>query len=129
LQCFDTAAEHLELALASIQQPLEKLDRTLLDAAENAASKMRYQLQGLRDKAARAEARKNTEVLRHADELLTTLYPNKELQEREVGGAYFLLRYGPPVLDQIKAQTRLDCAEHQVITIGTAGDPSKIAAD
>ena len=32
---------------------------------------MRYQLQGVRDKAARAEARKNTEVLRHADELIT----------------------------------------------------------
>jgi bacillithiol biosynthesis cysteine-adding enzyme BshC len=122
LESFDAAAEHLELALAAIQQPLEKLDRTLLDAAENAGSKMRYQLQGLRDKAARAEARKNTEVQRHADELLAALYPNKELQEREAGAAYFLLKYGTAVLDQIKAQTRLHCAEHQVMMIGTSGD-------
>jgi bacillithiol biosynthesis cysteine-adding enzyme BshC len=121
-ESFDAAAEHLELALAAIQQPLEKLDRTLLDAAENAGSKMRYQLQGLRDKAARAEARKNTEVQRHADELLAALYPNKELQEREVGAAYFLLKYGTQVLGQIKAQARLHCAEHQVIGIGSSGD-------
>jgi bacillithiol synthase len=117
LKSFDLAAEHVEKALALIHGPLEKLDKTLIDAAENAGSKMRYQLQGIRDKAARAEARKNTEVLRHADELITALYPNKELQEREIGGAYFLLKYGKSVLDQIKAAVNTGCGEHQVIRI------------
>jgi len=78
---------------------------------------MRYQLQGVRDKAARAEARKNTEVLRHADELITALYPNKELQEREVGAAYFLLKYGRGVVEQIKSTARTGYGEHQVIRI------------
>ena len=117
LKSFDLAAEHVEKALALIQGPLEKLDKTLIDAAENAGSKMRYQLQGVRDKAARAEARKNTEVLRHADELITALYPNKELQEREVGAAYFLLKYGRGVVEQIKSAARTGCGEHQVIRV------------
>jgi bacillithiol biosynthesis cysteine-adding enzyme BshC len=117
LKSFDLAAEHVEKALAVIQGPLEKLDKTLVDAAENAGAKMRYQLQGIRDKAARAEARKNTEVLRHADELITALYPNKELQEREIGAAYFLLKYGKSVLDQIKAAVSTGCGEHQVVKI------------
>jgi bacillithiol biosynthesis cysteine-adding enzyme BshC len=117
LKSFDSAAEHLEQALALLQGPLEKLDRTLVDAADNAGSKMRYQLQGVRDKAARAEARKNTEVLRHADELLTSLYPNKELQEREVGATYFLLKYGRSVVEQIKSAARIGCGEHQVIRV------------
>jgi bacillithiol synthase len=117
LKSFDSAAEHLERALALLQGPLEKLDRTLVDAAENAGSKMRYQLQGVRDKAARAEARKNTEVLRHADELITALYPNKELQEREVGAAYFLLKYGRGVVEQIRSAARTRCGEHQVIRV------------
>ena len=117
LKSFDSAAEHLEQALALLQGPLEKLDKTLVDAAENAGSKMRYQLQGVRDKAARAEARKNTEVLRHADELITALYPNKELQEREVGAAYFLLKYGRGVVEQIKSAARSGCGEHQVIRV------------
>jgi bacillithiol biosynthesis cysteine-adding enzyme BshC len=117
LESFDLAAEHVEKALALIQGPLEKLDKTLIDAAENAGSKMRYQLQGIRDKAARAEGRKNTEVLRHADELITALYPSKELQEREIGAAYFLLKYGKSVLDQIKTAARTGCGEHQVIRI------------
>jgi bacillithiol biosynthesis cysteine-adding enzyme BshC len=118
LKSFDSAAQSLEDALAVIQSPLEKLDKTLVDAAENAGAKMRYQLQGIRDKAARAEARKNTEVMRHADELTSTLYPNKGLQEREVGAAYFLLKYGRSVLEQIKSSARVDCGEHQVIGIG-----------
>jgi len=117
LKSFDLAAEHVEKALELIHGPLEKLDKTLIDAAENAGSKIRYQLQGIRDKAARAESRKNTEVLRHADELITALYPNKELQEREIGAAYFLLKYGESVLEQIKAAIRTGCGEHQVIRI------------
>jgi bacillithiol synthase len=117
LKSFDLAAEHVDKALALIQGPLEKLDKTLVDAADNAGSKIRYQLQGIRDKAARAEARKNTEVLRHADELITALYPNKELQERGIGAAYFLLKYGKSVLDQIKAAVRTGCGDHQVIRI------------
>lgn len=120
---FDAAAEHLEQALTAIQPPLEKLDKTLLDAAENAASKMRYQLQSLRDKAARAESRKNTETQRHADELSTLLYPNKNLQEREVGSAYFLLKYGTALLTELKESLQTGCVDHQIIPIGTTGQP------
>jgi bacillithiol biosynthesis cysteine-adding enzyme BshC len=114
---FDRAAEHLEEALNTILQPLETLDRTLLDAAENAGSKMRYQLQSLRDKAARAEVRKNTELQRHADELSTLLYPNKELQEREIGALYFLLKYGTGLVTQLKESLKAGCLEHQVAPI------------
>lgn len=115
LKSFDAADQHLEQAIASIQQPLHKLDKTLADAAENAASKMRYQIQGLRDKAARAEARKNGELQHHADELSTLLYPNKDLQEREVGAVYFLLKYGTGFVAQLKALLQADCVEHQIV--------------
>jgi bacillithiol biosynthesis cysteine-adding enzyme BshC len=117
LASFDAASEHLEKALALIRAPLEELDKTLIDAAENAGAKMRYQLQGIRDKAARAEGRKNSEVLRHADELSSALYPNKGLQEREVGAAYFLLKYGMGVVEEIKRAVRPGCGEHQIIRI------------
>jgi bacillithiol biosynthesis cysteine-adding enzyme BshC len=114
---FDEAAEHLERALELVQEPLKKLDPTLLDAAQNAASKMRHQLQGLRDKAARAEARKNTETQHHAEELSALLYPNKGLQERQIGGAYFLLKYGTKVLEMLQASVSLGCPDHQIVRI------------
>jgi bacillithiol biosynthesis cysteine-adding enzyme BshC len=116
---FDLASEHLDQALAAIQPSLETLDRTLVDAAENAGSKMRHQLQSLRDKAARAEIRKNTELARHADELSTLLYPNKELQEREVGALYFLQKYGAGLLETLRQNLKVGCPEHQVVELTT----------
>jgi bacillithiol biosynthesis cysteine-adding enzyme BshC len=112
---FDAAGDHLETALQLIQGSLEKLDRTLVDAANNAGSKMRHQLQTLREKAARAEARKDSEIQRHADELSTLLYPNKELQEREIGSAYFLLKYGTGVVGKLKESLKQGCGGHQVV--------------
>ena len=117
MKSFDRTAEHLEQDLAEIRKGLETLDRTLVDAADNAASKMRYQLQGLRDKAARAEARKNTELHRHADELSTFLYPNKELQEREIGAVYFLLQHGIGLVEKLQESLKYGCPEHQGIVL------------
>lgn len=117
MKSFDAAVEHLEQALAAITGPLKKLDATLADAAENAGSKMRYQIQSLRDKAARAESRKNTETQRHADELSTLLYPNKNLQEREVAGIYFLLKHGPVLLQTLREKLNPDCPNHQVVLL------------
>jgi bacillithiol synthase len=112
---FDAAGNHLETALRLIQESLEKLDRTLVDAASNAGSKMRHQLQTLREKAARAEARKDSEIQRHTDELSSLLYPNKELQEREIGAAYFLLKYGTGVAGRLKESLKQGCGEHQIV--------------
>ena len=117
---FDAAGNHLETALRLIQESLEKLDRTLVDAASNAGSKMRHQLQTLREKAARAEARKDSEIQHHADELSSLLYPNKELQEREIGSAYFLLKYGTGVAGRLKESLKQGCGEHQIVWLQTS---------
>jgi len=119
MRSFDAAARHLDQALAAIQPSLETLDRTLIDAAENAGSKMRHQLQSLRDKAARAEARKNTELVRHAAELSTLLYPNKGLQEREIAAVYFLQKYGVALVETLKQSLKAGCLDHQVVQVGS----------
>ncbi|HWX54757.1 MAG TPA: bacillithiol biosynthesis cysteine-adding enzyme BshC [Verrucomicrobiae bacterium] len=117
LRSFGLATEHVEQALTLIAGPLEKLDPTLADAAQNSGAKMRHQLQSLRDKAVRAEARKNAETQHHADELSALLFPNKELQEREVGAAYFLLKYGTGVLGKLRDALQLNCPDHQIVRI------------
>ena len=116
---FDIAAHHLDQDVQAIRGELERLDRTLLDAAENAASKMHHQLNSLREKAARAETRKSGELQHHAAELTTSLFPHKELQEREVGAAYFLLRHGLGLVETLKQNLKSECPDHQVVRIGT----------
>ena len=79
---FESARNSFDASFSVLQQSLEKLDRTLVDAAETARSKMQHQLEKLHAQAARAEALKGELVARHADHLSSALYPDKGLQER-----------------------------------------------
>ena len=95
---FDRAGLSLQQSLGAIQRSLERLDKTLVEAATNAGSKMQHQLEQLRSRAARAELRQSEVLGRHAELLSNALYPNKVLQEREIGGVYFVARHGTGAL-------------------------------
>lgn len=114
---FDATSKSLESNFAAIREKLEILDKTLVDAAQTAGSKMRHQLERLYTQAARAEAQKGELVGRHAETLTQALYPNKELQERSIGGCYFVARYGTELLHQIHDAIRSDCHDHQLLNL------------
>jgi bacillithiol biosynthesis cysteine-adding enzyme BshC len=112
---FEDAQKELERALAGIEASLARLDKTLVEAAQHAASKMQYQLDRLRARAARAELRRTEEVARHADELINSLHPNKNLQEREIAGICYLARHGPDLLHKLYEVAQLACPDHQCV--------------
>jgi len=114
---FDAARKSLDSHLSNIKENLVKLDRTLVDAAETARSKIEHQLERLHTQAARAEAQKSELVARHAVILSQALYPDKGLQERGVGGIYFLARYGPEFLHQLHDAIQSDCHDHQILDL------------
>jgi bacillithiol biosynthesis cysteine-adding enzyme BshC len=114
---FESARKSLDVHLSDIKEKLTKLDRTLLDAAETARSKVEYQLERLHAQAARAEALKSELVTRHAEILSHALYPEKGLQERAVAGVYFLARYGREFLPQLLAAIHPDCHDHQILEL------------
>jgi len=117
LSAFDTTKQSLESNLAAIKEKLARLDRTLVDAAETAGSKMHYQLERLYSQAARAELQKGELVSRHAESLSDALYPDKGLQERSIGGIYYVARYGCDFLHQLYDTIRLDCNNHQILEL------------
>lgn len=114
---FERAELSLKQSLGAIQQSLERLDKTLVDAAANAGSKMQHQLEQLRSRAARAELRQSELLGRHAEHLGNALYPNKVLQEREIGGIYFVARPGVEVLRNLYDALRTDCLDHQIVSL------------
>jgi uncharacterized protein YllA (UPF0747 family) len=103
--------------VSALKERLEKLDRTLVDAAETARSKMQHQLEKLYAQAARAEAQKGELVTRHAESLSQSLYPNKGLQERTIAGVYFLARYGADFFDQLYDAINSNCPDHQIVEL------------
>lgn len=114
---FDAATHSFETNFSSIKEKLERLDKTLVDAAETCRSKMQHQLEKLFAQAARAEAQKGELVTRHAEMISQTIYPDKGLQERAIGGMYFVGRYGADLLHQLYETIHSDCHDHQVIEL------------
>jgi bacillithiol synthase len=116
-RAFEATQHSLESQLATIKEKLSKLDRTLVDAGDTAASKILYQLDKLHGQAARAELQKQDVVRRHAETISQSLYPEKALQERGVGGIYFVARYGRELLHQLYDALQTDCHDHQIMEV------------
>jgi bacillithiol biosynthesis cysteine-adding enzyme BshC len=112
---FDEADSAVKKSLALIQESLGRLDKTLVEAAANAGSKMQHQLEQLRSRAARAELRQSEILGRHAELLSNALYPHRILQERGIGGSSFVARHGAELLRSFYATMRTDCLEHQIV--------------
>lgn len=114
---FDRANKSVEDSFSSLQDALSKLDPTLVDASQTGASKVRYQLDRLRERAMAAELRRSEVVSRHADAISQALYPNGALQERGIAGVYYLARHGTELLKSIYDSMRTDCLDHQILEL------------
>ena len=112
---FTEAQRDLESNLTAIRAELQKLDPTLVDAVARSGSKMKYQLQRLQARAARAELRRRQDLARHAEQLNATLYPDKALQERSLPGIQLLAQHGKELLDALSDSMRMECRDHQVV--------------
>jgi bacillithiol biosynthesis cysteine-adding enzyme BshC len=116
-QDFEQARQSVEAAMAGISESLKTLDPTLVEAARRAASKMHYQVNRLEKRAAQAELHRTDILSRHAAQIENALYPNKSLQEREIGGLYFYANHGPELIDRLVDLAQARCPEHKVLTL------------
>jgi len=112
---FDQSERELEQLLDRLQGDIEKLDPTLLDTLQHSKEKMKYQMERLRGKLTRAALGRSDLLARHVQALSRFLLPHKDLQERRVGGAYFLGRAGYELLDRLLAQIQVRCSDHQTL--------------
>jgi bacillithiol biosynthesis cysteine-adding enzyme BshC len=114
---FDQSERELEQLLERLHTDIEKLDPTLIDTLVHAKEKMKYQMERLRGKLTRAALGRSDLLLRHVQALSRFLMPHKDLQERRVGGAYFLGRAGYELLDKLLPQIQVRCSDHQTLKI------------
>ena len=110
---FDQGERELERLLDRLQGDIEKLDPTLLDTLHHVKEKIQYQMERLRGKLTRAALGRSELLVRHVQAITRFVLPHKDLQERRVGGAYFLGRAGYEVLDRLLAQVQVGCSDHQ----------------
>jgi len=114
---FDQSDHELDHLLARLQADIEKLDPTLLDTLQHTKEKMKYQMERLRGKLTRAALGRSDLLVRHVQVLSRFLMPHKDLQERRVGGVYFLGRAGYELLEHLLGQIQVNCSDHQSFKI------------
>ena len=99
-----SAGTALEDELAALLEWMHSLDAGLGQAAESAASKIRYQMSRLRRMAADFHLQREAALTRQAESVFQALYPGGALQERVHGAAYYFARYGFGLAEEMTVQ-------------------------
>ena len=109
------AGNALDAELESLTAYMRSLDEGLGRSADVAASKMRYQMNRLRRLSANYQLQREASLRRHADALALALFPNGHLQERLIGAAWFLSRYGDGLAALLVEHAAQECPGHKAI--------------
>jgi hypothetical protein len=112
---FAAGEQTLRKMLAGLRPPVARLDATLSGAVDTAERKMLYQFSKLRDKAGRASAFRSAVLDTHEREIIGSLFPEGELQERSLCFLPALAAQGPGLLDDLIPRISLGGAQHQVL--------------
>ena len=104
--------------LDKLGEALQETDATLSDPLKRTREKITYQLEHLRTRFIHASAHREETTYRQVERAYTTLFPNKNLQERELNVYYFLSRYGPSLIEELHNAADLGFSNHKLVYIG-----------
>jgi bacillithiol biosynthesis cysteine-adding enzyme BshC len=105
----------MDAELSALTEYLTAMSADLGRAASVSASKMRYQMNRLRRLAASFELQKEASLNKHAAAVMLSLYPEGHLQERLLGGIWFLARYGDALPALLVEHASQECPGHRVV--------------
>jgi bacillithiol biosynthesis cysteine-adding enzyme BshC len=109
------AGNALDTELSALATYMHSLDPGLGRAADVSSSKMRYQMNRMRRLAANYELRQDQTLGRNAGLIALNLFPNRHPQERLLGAAWFLSRYGEALPELLVEQAGQQCPGHKAI--------------
>jgi bacillithiol synthase len=117
-ETFERDKSKIESMLEDLGKDIEKLDSTLQGAVETARNKISFQLENLQRKTGRALDEKAGLLSEHERFLEDLLYPNKNLQSRELCLLPFLARWGLEGLSELqKLSGSAHLGEHRIVRI------------
>ncbi len=112
---FQNTAEEINNSLNQINQLLPLIDKSLGDLTVKSKSRIDETLNSLKAKAVEAEKRKYETTIRQVSKVRNVLYPNSNLQERELNWIYFANKYGIDIVKWIYNELAINKFEHQIL--------------
>ena len=112
---FDGLTNQVETAFDQLKEKLIDLDKTIADSSNRYRDKIFGSINELKSKAEKAQQKKYEVTLRQIDRAAVNLFPNSNLQERELNFVYFANKYGDDFIRKIFDELQINKFEHQVI--------------
>lgn len=109
------AGNAMDTELTALTEYMTAMSPELGRSALVSASKMRYQMNRLRRLAARFELQKQGSLQKQAEAIMLSLFPDGHLQERVLGGIWFLARCGPGLPSKLVEHAAQECPGHQLL--------------
>jgi bacillithiol biosynthesis cysteine-adding enzyme BshC len=101
--------------LEKLQESLAAVDPTLAEALKGGREKILYQLHHLRTRFVHNRSKRDETTRTQIERAFAGLYPNKNLQERELNAAYFLARYGYELIDRLYEEVEVGFSHHKLV--------------
>jgi bacillithiol biosynthesis cysteine-adding enzyme BshC len=114
---FDEIEKVFDDQLDKLNASLTAVDSTLADALKGGREKILYQLHNLRTRFVHNRGKRDETTRQQIERLFAALYPNKNLQEREINVFYFLARYGYELIDRIYDEVEVGLHDHKLVSI------------
>ena len=114
---FEESNKNINLIFDELKQNLFALDKTLSDSVNKYRERTLQLLNDLNNKSKKYQDNKFETVLRQLNKLSNLIYPNQNLQERELNFIYFFNKFGPELLDKIFEELTIQEFEHQIILL------------
>lgn len=114
---FISAVKETELIFDTLKEKLFSIDKTTSDSVQRYREKSLNNIEELKSKSLQAQRKKYEVSLKQIDKLISILFPNENLQERELNFIYFANKYGPEFFRKIFDELQINKFEHQIIEI------------
>ena len=116
-EIFKETKNQIDLAFDNLKEKLFELDKTMGDVTSKYRLKVLGYVDELKEKAAEAQKKRYEITLRQIDKASANLFPDMNLQERELSFFHYANKYGVDVLKKIFEELAINKFEHQVIEL------------
>ncbi len=114
---FNTATKSIEESLTKLTEQLSFIDNTMGEVSNKNKEKILNQLKILQSKALKSEENKYSSAMRQLKKAQNILYPNNNLQERELSMINFINKYGMDFFDWLYNELEINEFEHQILEL------------
>lgn len=116
-QAFETSINEITLTLDNLKEKLFAIDNTLVDLTNKTRERVLHNINSLKEKAQEAQKKKHEITIRQLNKVSNLLFPNNNLQERELNFIYFADKYGINIVQWMFNEIEIDKFEHQISEI------------